>query len=131
MGRFKAIKTSALILLLLSVGISAGANPLNIPARVNIQVTLQKNDSPPATLLSFYRQVIGRFDGARGNGYPVTSLYAKQALNKHGPVIGTWLTVDRLLRDWREISHPYTTIYADERLRYVDPLQRNDFWLEK
>lgn len=80
-------------------------------------------------LFWYQRNVIGKFDGERGNGYPVNSLYAKQAMREFGPGYGLLMTVDRLLRDWREIEKPLTRIYADGRDRYVDTLTRNTFWL--
>lgn len=87
--------------------------------------------SPMEAPLWFYRNVIGRFDGERGNGYPVSSLYMKQAQEKFGAGLGTLMGVDRLLRDWREIAEPKARIYADGRLRYVDSLERNTFWLKE
>jgi hypothetical protein len=77
----------------------------------------------------YQRNVIGKFDGERGNGYPVNSLYAKQAMQEFGSSYGLLMTVDRLLRDWREIERPLTRIYADNRSRYVDTLKRNTFWM--
>lgn len=95
------------------------------------EIDLPKVSSPAEAPLSFYRNVIGTFDGSRAAGFPVNSYYSKLALEKHGPLIGTWMTVDRLLRDWREISTAKQRIFADDKWRYYDPLERNDFWLER
>lgn len=84
---------------------------------------------PARAPLWAYRNIIGTFDGDRGNGSPVNSAYAKQAYDKHGIALGTVMMVDRLLRDWREIEQPMLEHHTEGRLRYVDPLARNDFWI--
>ena len=59
--------------------------------------------------------------------YPTCSAYAMDALNKHGPLIGTMMTVDRLLHD----SGPQDQkqlIRVGNRLRFYDPVENNDFW---
>lgn len=60
--------------------------------------------------------------------YPTCSTYALQALERHGPVVGTFLTVDRLLHETskQEQTRP---MQGFERIRYYDPLENNDFWL--
>jgi hypothetical protein len=60
--------------------------------------------------------------------YPTCSAYAIQALDKHGAVLGSFITVDRLLHESTplEQKHPLT---GYERLRFYDPLSANDFWL--
>jgi hypothetical protein len=97
----------------------------------NIKISAKLNPavSPLESMFWYQRNVIGKFDGERGNGYPVNSLYAKQAMQEFGSSYGLLMTVDRLLRDWREIERPLTRIYADNRSRYVDTLKRNTFWM--
>ena len=123
-------------LILTALPLHATENPLELPPdwQKNISTTpatMATAPNAPLQLLTFYRRVIGSFDGERGNGYTVNSLYAHQALTQFGPVLGTWLTVDRLLRDWREIAHPALLIRVDNRVRYADPLSRNTFWIKK
>lgn len=86
--------------------------------------------SPLEAPLWFYRNILGRFDGEHGGGAPVSSLYMKQAIEHHGITLGTLMGIDRLIRDWREIETPVARIYTDGRLRYIDPVSRNSFWLE-
>lgn len=97
--------------------------------KIRISANLAKTFSPLQGLFWYGRNVVGKFDGDRGNGYPVNSLYAKQAMEKFGSGYGLLMTVDRLLHDWREIATPLTRIYVDNRSRYVDTLARNTFWL--
>lgn len=93
-------------------------------------VSVRDHQHPLQAPLWFYRNVVGTFDGDRGNGWPVNSRYAQLAWQQHGPLYGTWMTVDRLLRDWREIATPRHTVMDGPKRRYWDPLERNTFWLE-
>jgi hypothetical protein len=99
------------------------------PKSVQTATKLTPTLSPLEGLFWYQRNIIGKFDGERGNGYPVNSLYAKQAMQEFGAGYGLLMTVDRLLRDWREIAKPMAQIYADNRLRYLDTLKRNTFWI--
>ena len=45
-----------------------------------------------------YRRFVSPFMPARCRFVPSCSAYAVQALEEHGPVRGTWLTIRRLLR---------------------------------
>ncbi len=85
---------------------------------------------PLAAPLWFFRNVVGKFDGQRSNSYPPSSSYAWQAYEKFGPVTGTMVAVDRLLRDWREAANPALQVVAEVRSRYVDQLISNTFWLD-
>lgn len=123
-----------LAVLLCLLPLSAGANPLTVPEALHIKAPAQHHTwqtaRPMGGLLWFYSHFISSFDGDRSGGYPSSTLYARQALAAHGPVWGSLLSVDRLLRDWHEIAHPLATVRTnDGRLRYVDPLVRNDAWL--
>lgn len=75
----------------------------------------------------FFQKFISPVDGARCPMYPTCSTYALQALKKHGPFIGTMMTVDRLFHetDPREHKHP---VRIGERTRFFDPVENNDFW---
>jgi putative membrane protein insertion efficiency factor len=78
----------------------------------------------------FFQRYISVVDSPRCPMYPTCSAYALQALDKHGPLLGTFLTVDRLLHETNplEQTHPLT---GYERERFYDPVEFNDFWLEK
>lgn len=78
--------------------------------------------------VKFFQHYISRVDGPRCPMYPTCSAYALQALHRHGPLTGTFLTVDRLLHEL-EPDARRELIRVGGRLRYNDPLERNDFWL--
>lgn len=94
----------------------------------------QAQDSPSEGDLSvlrfgvrFFQKYISPADGARCPMYPTCSAYALEAIDRHGAAIGTMMTVDRLFHetDPREHRHPLTRF---NRIRYLDPLENNDFW---
>lgn len=75
----------------------------------------------------FFQRYISVVDSPRCPMYPTCSAYALQAMDKHGPWIGMFMTVDRILHETNplEQTHPLT---GYERLRYYDPVSNNDFW---
>lgn len=78
----------------------------------------------------FFQRYISVVDSPRCPMYPTCSAYAIQALDKHGSVLGSFITVDRLLHETNplEQKHPLT---GYDRPRFYDPLSANDFWLSK
>lgn len=76
----------------------------------------------------FFQRYISVVDSPRCPMYPTCSAYAIQALDKHGSVLGSFITVDRLLHEGNplEKKHPLTG-YSPPR--FYDPLNANDFWL--
>lgn len=83
------------------------------------------------TALQAYSHSLSQIDGHRCPGYPVCSLYARNAYSEFGGSIATALMVDRLLREWREIEDKERTVWAEGKQRYFDPLERNTFWIEQ
>jgi len=91
-------------------------------------------DLPPTTpqkfSITFYQHVIGHLDGRSCPAYPVCSAYAREAIAKHGALIGSWLMIDRLIHEIDDVHlGPWVNWKGEKRL--YDPLSRNDFWLEK
>ena len=78
--------------------------------------------------LYLYQRVIGHLDGRPCSAFPVCSLYARQALKVHGPLLGSWLMLDRLIHEADDVRIGPWTVAADGK-RLYDPLSRNDFWL--
>ncbi len=76
----------------------------------------------------FFQRYISRVDGPRCPMTPSCSAYAIQAVDKHGPALGTMLTVDRLLHETDSREHRHA-VKSGERTVYRDPLENNDFWL--
>ena len=80
--------------------------------------------------MHFYQQVIGHLDGKSCPAYPVCSSYAHQALSAHGPLLGGWLIMDRLIHESDDLHlGPWFVVAGGKRL--YDPLHRNDYWLQK
>jgi putative component of membrane protein insertase Oxa1/YidC/SpoIIIJ protein YidD len=78
--------------------------------------------------IHFYQHVVGNMDGRSCPAYPVCSLYTRQALEKHGWLVGSWLALDRLIHEADDLqSGPWIAFEGETRL--YDPLSRNDFWL--
>jgi len=77
--------------------------------------------------LRFFQQVISPVDGARSMMYPTGSAYARQAIKKHGALIGTILTIERLMHEGNEDQvSPRIRKYG--RWRVYDPVEANDWW---
>ena len=69
------------------------------------------NQALTAVLLAgigFYRRFISPMIGPRCRFTPTCSAYGLEAIQKHGPWKGGWLTVKRLLR-----CHPFTPCGCD------------------
>ena len=81
--------------------------------------------------LSVYSNNISRVDGNRCPSYPSCSLYARNALHRHGAIPGMWLTVDRLIHEHTEIHRHDRIRLPDGSLRVPDTLNTNDFWFYK
>ena len=83
--------------------------------------------------LSFYTHVLSRVDGDRCPSQPTCSLYARRAVDRHGAVLGLWMTVDRLIHERTEIVRSgklgRVVRLKDGRFRAGDPLEASDFWL--
>jgi len=84
--------------------------------------------SAAASPLYVYQQIIGPHDGRSCPSWPVCSLYARQALETHGLLLGSWLMLDRLIHEADDLRRGPWLLAADGK-RLYDPLARNDFWL--
>jgi len=92
------------------------------------QSMLPAMGSPEHFLMHFYRNAIGQLDGRACPSYPVCSLYATQAVHKHGLLVGSWLAMDRIIHEHDDLQRgQWLSVDGEERL--YDPLSRNDFWL--
>ncbi|MDQ6992712.1 MAG: membrane protein insertion efficiency factor YidD [Mariprofundus sp.] len=86
--------------------------------------------TPDGFIMHFYQQVIGELDGRSCPSYPVCSLYAQQALQQYGLLMGSWLAVDRLIHEGDDLHDGVWLVY-DGVERLSDPLSRNTVWLQK
>lgn len=77
--------------------------------------------------LRFFQQVISPVDGARSTMYPTGSAYARQAIKKHGALLGALLTTERLMHEGNENQvAPQIRKYGIWRV--YDPVEANDWW---
>jgi hypothetical protein len=84
--------------------------------------------NPAQWLLSFYKNHISPVDGGRCPSYPSCSLYAEQAMKKHGFFMGWIMTVDRLIHEGKEETAVSPYIHSDGEDLILDPVENNDFW---
>lgn len=124
-------KTIAMFLLLLQiVPYTIEANPLYYAKGKSLDEQHSVMSKLLMAPLNFYSSVLSSFDGDRCPSYPSCSLYSREAINKHGALIGFWMTVDRLIHERTEVQQaPLITISNGEN-RFYDPLRDNDFWIE-
>ncbi len=93
------------------------------------------DDSRPSTAgqtiaqgaVRFYQKYISAVDGDRCPSYPTCSQYAIQAMRKHGALIGSIMAFDRLIHEADEVYRA-PLVRIEERNRYFDPVENNDFW---
>jgi len=127
-------RTTLFLLLLLTAAAARGDDwgPWEAPPARPRPAAAQGDDrlDPLAAGVRFFQRFISPVDGPRCRMYPTCSAYALQALDRHGPWLGTMLTVDRLLHEGspKEHRHP---VRVGGRQRYHDPLENNDFWLTR
>ena len=77
--------------------------------------------------LRFFQQVISPVDGTRSNMYPTGSAYARQAIKKHGALVGIVLTTECLMHEGNEDQvSPRIRKYGLWRVH--DPVEANDWW---
>jgi len=84
--------------------------------------------TPQTFGIHFYQHILGQIDGRSCPSYPVCSAYAREALQQHGWLVGSWLAMDRLIHEFDDLQSNHTIIVEGEK-RLYDPLSRNDFWL--
>ena len=80
-----------------------------------------------ASMLAFFQKVISPVDGDRCPSYPTCAAYSKEAYEKHGALIGTFMTVDRLFHEASEAKFsPTVEVYGVPRI--YDPVSANEYW---
>jgi len=95
----------------------------------------QENDASPCAYIliqaiRFYQYYVSPVIGDRCQMYPSCSSYALQAIKKHGCIIGSVMTSDRLIHEANETDHaPFIEKGGDSG--YYDPVSGNDFWWYK
>jgi len=102
-----------------------------LPQQAERPATTAPESSLPALVLDaslrFFQQVISPVDGARSTMYPTGSAYARQAIKKHGALMGAVLTAERLMHEGNEDQvAPRIRKYGIWRV--YDPVEANDWW---
>ena len=92
------------------------------------QRTSKTEINPLDQAVRTFQKYISPIDGARCPMYPTCSAYSRQALHKHGALLGIFMTADRLMHEGDPIEQQEPINKWGHR-RYFDPLKHNDFWL--
>ena len=115
--------------LLLVVFISALAG--GCAATRTMQTDTGAASGPLAAAIGLYRGPLDHLAAVRSGEcpmYPSDSEYGLQSIRKHGPVIGWIMAIDRLMRCGRDETKLAPRIRVDGKLKYYDPVAKNDFW---
>ena len=80
-----------------------------------------------AMLLRFYQNYLSVVTISQCPMIPSCSRYSMEAIRKDGSFMGILLTADRLLHEGDERKYA-REIWQDGKLRYIDPVEHNDFW---
>jgi hypothetical protein len=84
--------------------------------------------NPAQWMLSTYKNHISPVIGEGCPSYPSCSLYAEEAMKKHGFFMGWMMTVDRLIHEGKEETAVSPYIHIDGEDFILDPVENNDFW---
>jgi len=100
-------------------------------ALVQKETEIRRNTSMSSpffiSLLNFFSKVISPVDGDRCPSYPTCAAYSKEAYQKHGALVGTLMTVDRLFHEADEPRFsPTVEVHGVGRI--YDPVSANEFW---
>ncbi len=78
-------------------------------------------------LLRAYQVVCSPRDGRECPMYPTCTTYAREAVKKHGMLLGFAMTCERLTHEPDEPKRVPSVIVRGH-LRWFDPVENNDFW---
>ncbi|MCG8470899.1 MAG: membrane protein insertion efficiency factor YidD [Desulfobacterales bacterium] len=96
-----------------------------------LSVSPSSAEEPSPLLFSLFKSFISTIDGKRCDHVPSCARYAKNAVEAHGPVVGTILTCDRLMRCGGDDMEILSKVVVDGSLYVWDPVTENDFWWNK
>ena len=140
---FRTVVVFLFLLTLWTQAVPAGAEedplhgPWNSPRYRSLaqkQTATQKSTSIASpfftSLLTFFSKAISPVDGDRCPSYPTCAAYSKEAFQKNGALLGTLMTVDRLLHEADEAQFsPTVNVYGVSRI--YDPVSANEVWKRK
>jgi uncharacterized protein len=91
------------------------------------------NLSPLSTAVEFYRGPLNHLSAVHMGECPMEpscSEYALQAIEKHGMLLGWFMTCDRLMRCGRDELDLSPEVLVYGKWKCFDPLDANDGWWE-
>ncbi len=91
----------------------------------------QPDPSPYEDFLGIYSEPLNHMAAVRRGVcpmYPSCSQYSRQAVGKHGFVVGWAMAMDRLLRCGRDELKRAPKILVHGEWKFYDPLSANDNW---
>ncbi|MBL7114179.1 MAG: membrane protein insertion efficiency factor YidD [Kiritimatiellae bacterium] len=80
--------------------------------------------------LTFYQQHLSAIMRSKCAMVPSCSTYSRQAVRKHGVLIGIVMSADRLLHEGNEFQTS-EAVRKGPRIVFLDALEHNDFWWTK
>lgn len=85
----------------------------------------------PSGAVQLFQRYISPIDGDRCPMHPSCSAYSRDAFEKHGLLMGWFMTCDRLLRCGRDEWQVSPRVVINGELRCYDSVEQNDFWWTK
>ncbi len=120
-----SIRLSVIVLPVCWFLLAACANP-----RLAGQV--QPAQDPFSVLMRVYEGPLDHLSAVRRGQcpmHPSCLQYSKQAVSKHGPLMGWFMTTDRLMRCGRDEMKRSRRVRINGQWLYYDPVEENDSWL--
>ena len=96
-----------------------------------VEKEMHKSATLYSSVLEIYSGPLNHLSAVRRGKcpmYPSCSEYSKQAIHKHGFVVGWMMTMDRLMRCGRDEIKRAPKIFVNGEWLYYDPVEKNDFW---
>jgi len=78
-------------------------------------------------LMWVYQNVFSPVDGPTCGFYPTCGGYGRQALRKHGWLLGGAMAMERAMR-YHAAEGLYPLVVKHGVVRLLDPVEDNDFW---
>ncbi|MFP4475736.1 MAG: membrane protein insertion efficiency factor YidD [Desulfatibacillaceae bacterium] len=131
--RLTAIRICVALALILTAGTAAAGDAMRGPWEApDREGETNAGEAPGSFGLSFmyegYAEYVSPIDGARCPMHPSCSAYARQALARHGPLVGWIMASDRLLRCGRSELSKSPRVWSGTEYLCHDPVSANDFW---
>ncbi len=87
--------------------------------------------APAQAVFWFYDQGLNHLSAVRSGTcpmHPSCSVYSRESFQKHGLLLGWWMTFDRLLRCGRDEIDRSPSLLVGGQWKAHDPVSHNDHW---